>query len=60
MYKELTTDIDGFETPDHGYLVEWAQHGILMLNTVLTVEQAKAHSHANRVGRHSLIMPLKS
>ncbi|QUM82176.1 uracil-DNA glycosylase [Moritella sp. 5] len=46
MYKELTTDIDGFATPDHGYLVEWAQQGILMLNTVLTVEQAKAHSHA--------------
>jgi len=46
MYKELTTDIDGFNTPDHGYLIEWAQQGILMLNTVLTVEQAKAHSHA--------------
>jgi len=46
MYKELTTDIDGFVTPDHGYLIEWAQQGILMLNTVLTVEQAKAHSHA--------------
>lgn len=46
MYKELTTDIDGFATPDHGFLVEWAQQGILMLNTVLTVEQAKAHSHA--------------
>ncbi|QUM86486.1 MULTISPECIES: uracil-DNA glycosylase [unclassified Moritella] len=46
MYKELTTDLDDFNTPDHGYLVEWAQQGILMLNTVLTVEQAKAHSHA--------------
>lgn len=46
MYKELATDIDGFNTPDHGYLIEWAQQGILMLNTVLTVEQAKAHSHA--------------
>ena len=46
MYKELSTDIDGFAAPDHGYLIEWAQQGILMLNTVLTVEQAKAHSHA--------------
>lgn len=46
MYKELTTDIAGFATPDHGYLIEWAQQGILMLNTVLTVEQAQAHSHA--------------
>jgi len=46
MYKELSADIDGFAAPDHGYLIEWAQQGILMLNTVLTVEQAKAHSHA--------------
>lgn len=46
MYKELTTDINDFNTPDHGYLIEWAQQGILMLNTVLTVEQSKAHSHA--------------
>ncbi|SQD78792.1 uracil-DNA glycosylase [Moritella yayanosii] len=46
MYKELSTDIDGFAAPDHGYLIEWAQQGVLMLNTVLTVEQAKAHSHA--------------
>ena len=46
IYKELSTDIDGFAAPDHGYLIEWAQQGILMLNTVLTVEKAKAHSHA--------------
>nr|WP_075518737.1 uracil-DNA glycosylase [Moritella viscosa]SHN97921.1 Uracil-DNA glycosylase [Moritella viscosa] len=46
MYKELTTDLENFTAPEHGYLVEWAQQGILMLNTVLTVEQAKAHSHA--------------
>ncbi len=46
MYKELVTDIEGFTTPDHGYLAKWAEQGILMLNTVLTVEQGKAHSHA--------------
>ncbi|BDM65554.1 uracil-DNA glycosylase [Shewanella sp. NFH-SH190041] len=46
MYKELVTDIPGFTIPDHGYLESWAQQGILMLNTVLTVEQGKAHSHA--------------
>ncbi len=46
MYKELSSDIDGFVTPTHGYLAEWAKQGVLMLNTVLTVEQAKAHSHA--------------
>ena len=46
MYKELMTDIPGFKTPEHGHLSSWAEQGILMLNTVLTVEQAKAHSHA--------------
>ena len=46
MYKELAHDIDGFEIPQHGYLASWAQQGVLLLNTVLTVEQGKAHSHA--------------
>ncbi|MFV7785099.1 uracil-DNA glycosylase [Shewanella marisflavi] len=46
MYKELASDIHGFTVPDHGYLAKWAEQGILMLNTVLTVEQGKAHSHA--------------
>lgn len=46
MYKELTTDIDGFIAPDHGYLQSWAEQGVLLLNTVLTVEKSHAHSHA--------------
>ncbi|MFC5076633.1 Uracil-DNA glycosylase [Vibrio thalassae] len=46
MYKELAQDIEGFETPAHGYLKSWAEQGVLMLNTVLTVEQGQAHSHA--------------
>lgn len=46
MYKELASDIDGFQIPAHGYLQEWASQGVLLLNTVLTVEQGKAHSHA--------------
>ncbi|SEF72257.1 uracil-DNA glycosylase [Vibrio hangzhouensis] len=46
MYKELAQDIEGFEIPSHGYLKSWAEQGVLMLNTVLTVEQGKAHSHA--------------
>ncbi len=46
MYKELVTDIEGFEIPNHGYLQSWAKQGVLLLNTVLTVEQGKAHSHA--------------
>ena len=47
MYKELSADIAGFQMPNHGYLIEWAEQGILLLNTVLTVEQGQAHSHAN-------------
>jgi len=46
MYKELLTDIDGFTEPNHGTLTSWAEQGVLLLNTVLTVEQGKAHSHA--------------
>lgn len=47
IYKELVQDIPGFVTPQHGYLKSWAEQGVLLLNTVLTVEQGMAHSHAN-------------
>ena len=47
IYKELATDIEGFIVPKHGYLVDWAKQGVLLLNTVLTVEEGKANSHAN-------------
>ncbi len=46
IYKELANDIDGFAIPNHGTLTQWAKQGVLLLNTVLTVEQGKAHSHA--------------
>jgi len=46
IYKELNTDIEGFITPTHGNLTSWAKQGVLLLNTVLTVQQGKAHSHA--------------
>jgi len=45
IYKELTTDISGFKTPNHGYLDAWAQRGVLLLNAGLTVEAHKANSH---------------
>jgi uracil-DNA glycosylase len=45
IYKELAADIDGFTIPTHGNLSSWAKQGVLLLNTVLTVEQGKAHSH---------------
>ena len=47
IYKELATDIEGFIVPRHGYLVDWTKQGVLLLNTVLTVEEGKANSHAN-------------
>lgn len=50
IYKELVQDIDGFTVPQHGYLQSWAEQGVLLLNTVLTVEQGKAHSHAKTTG----------
>ncbi len=37
IYKELATDIEGFQIPQHGYLQHWAEQGVLLLNTVLTV-----------------------
>jgi uracil-DNA glycosylase len=46
IYKELATDIPDFIIPQQGFLKNWAEQGLLLLNTVLTVEQAKAHSHA--------------
>jgi len=46
MYKELENDIPGFQRPNHGFLESWAKQGVLLLNTVLTVEAGKAHSHA--------------
>jgi uracil-DNA glycosylase len=46
IYKELAQDINGFQIPMHGYLQSWAEQGVLLLNTVLTVEQGKAHSHS--------------
>lgn len=46
IYKELAQEFPNFVIPDHGYLKSWAQQGVLLLNTVLTVEQGQAHSHA--------------
>lgn len=46
IYKELSTDIAGFQIPKHGNLQHWAEQGVLLLNTVLTVREGQAHSHA--------------
>ncbi|WP_335871413.1 uracil-DNA glycosylase [Bacillus sp. 2205SS5-2] len=44
LFKELETDV-GAQAPKDGYLVPWAEQGILMMNTVLTVRKGQAHSH---------------
>lgn len=46
IFKELQQDINGFKIPSHGDISVWAEQGVLLLNTVLTVEQGMAHSHA--------------
>ena len=45
IYKELQRDLN-IPEPNHGYLQHWAEQGVLLLNTSLTVEQARAGSHA--------------
>ncbi|TDJ03817.1 MAG: uracil-DNA glycosylase, partial [Deltaproteobacteria bacterium] len=47
IYKELNRDL-GIEIPTHGYLMDWAKQGILLLNATLTVEASKAGSHQNK------------
>lgn len=47
IYKEMKADLD-IEAPDHGFLVPWAKQGVLLLNSVLTVECHKPASHQNR------------
>lgn len=44
IYKELNDDL-GCPIPNHGYLTKWAEQGVLMLNTVLTVRAHQANSH---------------
>ena len=44
IYKEMQRDLPGFVTPNHGFLESWAKQGVLLLNTVLTVQAGQAHS----------------
>lgn len=47
MFKELKADV-GAEIPNNGYLVPWAEQGVLLLNTALTVREGEPNSHAKR------------
>ena len=46
IFKELKSDL-GIEVASHGELTYWAQNGVLLLNTVLTVREASPNSHKN-------------
>lgn len=47
IYKELESDL-GIAPARHGFLESWAQQGVLLLNSVLTVERAQAASHQGK------------
>jgi uracil-DNA glycosylase len=47
IFKELESDL-GIPAPGHGDLTSWGKQGVLLLNTVLTVEAHKAASHAGK------------
>jgi len=47
IYKELNSDL-GCYIPNNGYLKSWADQGVLLLNTVLTVRAHEANSHRKR------------
>ncbi len=47
IFKEIHDDL-GLPVPTHGCLTHWAEQGVLLLNSVLTVEQAKAAAHQGK------------
>lgn len=47
IYKELQQSM-GCKIPNNGYLMKWAQQGVLLLNTVLTVRAGKPQSHKGK------------
>lgn len=47
IFQELKDDL-GCYIPDNGYLVKWAEQGVLLLNTVLTVQAHVAFSHRGK------------
>ena len=47
IYKEMNTDL-GMPPPGHGNLETWAKQGVLLLNSVLTVEHGRAGAHVGK------------
>ena len=57
IYRELRSDL-GLQTPEHGDLTAWSEHGIMLLNRVLTVRPGAPASHRGagweRVTEHAI------
>jgi uracil-DNA glycosylase len=51
IYKELKRDLN-IDIPTHGCLQSWADQGVLMINTTMTVERANANAHAGKGWQH--------
>lgn len=47
IYKEIESDL-AIPSPNHGCLTAWAEQGVLLLNSVLTVEQGRPGSHQQK------------
>lgn len=47
IFKEMKDDLD-IDPPDHGCLIKWAEQGVLLLNTCLTVREHQANSHKGK------------
>ncbi len=48
IFKELSAEYPGYRMPEDGYLVRWAEQGVLLLNAVLTVRANNPNSHKGR------------
>jgi uracil-DNA glycosylase len=57
IYKELVNEFADFNKPSHGCLTQWAEQGVLLLNTVLTVKQAQAQKKGKDINteKHSVL-----
>lgn len=47
IFKEIKAEL-GYDPPSHGELTAWADSGVLLLNTVLTVREGQANSHRGK------------
>lgn len=52
IYKEIKNNYPDFEIPKHGNLETWAKQGVLLLNSILTVEKNKPASHQKKGWEH--------